>query len=201
MPRAGLVPATVTAAAADLADEISPAPLTMSVVAERLGVKGPSLYKHVDSLADLTHRIAILGVTELGEALREAMQGRAGVDALAAAAQAVRTYVKEHPGRYAATVRAAPSGADDPLALALERTLNSFTAILHGYNLSEDQEIHAVRMLRSMLHGFATLEVSNGFKMSTDVDDSFAWMVAFLDGGLQAAGGARRPSAAATGIR
>jgi AcrR family transcriptional regulator len=199
MPRAGLVPATVTAAAADLADEISPAPLTMSVVAERLGVKGPSLYKHVDSLADLTHRIAILGVTELGEALRDAMQGRAGADALAAAAQAVRTYVKEHPGRYAATVRAAPSGADDPLALALERTLNSFAAILHGYNLSEDQEIHAVRMLRSMLHGFATLEVSNGFKMSTDVEDSFAWMIAFIDGGLRAAGGARGPSRA-TGI-
>ena len=194
MPRAGLVPSTVTAAAADLADEISPAQLTMKFVAERLGVKGPSLYKHVDSLADLTHRIAVLGVTELGDALRDAMQGRAGADALAAAAQALRTYVKRHPGRYAATVGATPSSADDPLAVALERTLSSFRAILHGYDLNGYQEIHAVRMLRSMLHGFATLEASNGFQMSTDIDESFAWMVAFIDGGLHAAGGARRPS-------
>jgi AcrR family transcriptional regulator len=188
MPRAGLIPSTVTEAAADVADDISPTPLNMSVVAERLGVKAPSLYKHVDGLADLTHRIAILGANELGDALREAMQGRAGGDALAAAAQAVRTYVKEHPGRYAATVGATPSGPDDPLAAAMERTLGSFAAILRGYQLEPDQEIHAIRMLRSILHGFATLETSNGFQMNTDIDDSFTWMIAFLDRGLRAAG-------------
>ena len=187
MPRAGLIPATVTEAAADLADELSPMQLNMTIVADRLGVKAPSLYKHVDGLADLTHRIAILGATELGDALRYAMQGRAGADALAAAAQAVRTYVKEHPGRYAATVGAAPSGPDDPLTQAMERTLGSFSAVLHGYQLAPDQEIHAIRMLRSVLHGFATLEASNGFQMNTDVDDSFAWMVTFIDRGLRAA--------------
>ena len=53
--------------------------------------------------------------TELGDSLRDSLQGRAGEDALMAAAQAVRTYVKEHPGRYAATVGATPSGPDDPL--------------------------------------------------------------------------------------
>jgi len=189
MPRAGLAPATVTEAAADLADELSPTPLNMTVVAERLGVKAPSLYKHVDGLADLTHRIAILGATELGDALQFAMQGRAGADALAAAAQAVRTYVKEHPGRYAATVGATPSGPEDPLGVAMERTLGSFAAVLRGYQLDPHQEIHAIRMLRSVLHGFATLEASNGFQMSTDVDESFAWMITFIDRGLHAAGG------------
>jgi AcrR family transcriptional regulator len=187
MPRAGLVAASVTEAAAELADEISPAPLNMSV--ERLGVKTPSLYKHVDGLADLTHRIAILGATELGDALRDAMQGLAGGDALNAAAQAVRTYVKQHPGRYAATVGATPSGPDDPLAAAMQRPLDSFAAVLHGYRLEPDQQIHAIRMLRSMLHGFATLETSNGFQMSTDVDASFDWMLALVDSGLRAAAG------------
>lgn len=177
----------MTEAAADLADEISPAQLNMSVVAERLGVKAPSLYKHVDGLADLTHRIAILGATEMGDALRDATQGRAGGDALAAAAQALRTYVKEHPGRYAATVGATPSGPDDPLVVALERTLSSFAAVLRGYQLDPDQETHAIRMLRSILHGFATLEASNGFQMNIDIDDSFAWMVTFIDRGLRAA--------------
>ena len=187
MPRAGLVAATVTEAAADLADEISPAPLRMSVVAERLGVKGPSLYKHVDSLDELTRRVAILGIAELGEALRERMQGRAGEDALAAAAQTVRAYVRQHPGRYAATIGPVPVSADDPLAFELERTLGSFAAVLRGYQLDPGDEIHAIRMVRSILHGFATLEVANGFQMSADIDESFAWMVDFIDGGLRAA--------------
>lgn len=188
MPRAGLVPATVTTAAAELADEISPVPLSMNVVADRLGVKGPSLYKHVSGLADLNHRVAILGAIELGDALRDAMQGRAGGDALVAAAGAARTFVKEHPGRYAATVGATPTGPEDPLAVALERVLGSFAAVLSGYQLEPDQEIHAIRMLRSLLHGFATLEVSNGFQMNTDIDDSFTWLVTFIDRGLRAAG-------------
>jgi AcrR family transcriptional regulator len=176
----------VTDTAAVLADEIGLPQLSMSVVAERLGVKTPSLYKHVEGLADLTRRIALLAATELGDALRDAMQGRAGRDALEAAAQEVRRYVQQHPGRYAATVGIRPTGADDPLALALERTLDSFAAALRGYALDPADEIHALRMLRSVLHGFATLEASDGFQMGTDVDESFGWMIDFLDRGLRA---------------
>jgi AcrR family transcriptional regulator len=185
MPRAGLDAQTVTLAGAALADEIGLARLSMGVVAERLGVKTPSLYKHVDSLAALTHRIATLGATEVGDALRDATQGRAGGDALAAAAQALRTYVKQHPGRYAATTGARPTGPADPLAAALERTLTSLGAVLHGYHLDAADEIHALRMLRSILHGFVTLETGDGFQMDTDVDASFDWMIAFLDQGLR----------------
>lgn len=186
MPRAGLDSATVTEAAAALADEISLPQLSMSVVADRLGVKAPSLYKHVDGLPDLIHRIAVLAANEVGDALRDAMQGLAGGEALAAAAQAIRTYVKTHPGRYAATTGIRPTGADDPLVAALERTLVSFAAVLRGYQLAQADEIHAMRMLRSMLHGFATLESSGGFQIATDVDDSFSWMISFIDTGLRA---------------
>ena len=56
--------------------------------------------------------------------------------------------------------------------------------MLHGYRLDPDDEIHALRMLRSMLHGFATLEVDGGFRFDTDVDDSFTWMVDLVDTGL-----------------
>ncbi|WP_327205490.1 MULTISPECIES: TetR-like C-terminal domain-containing protein [unclassified Rathayibacter] len=174
--------------AADLADELSPAHLSMSVVADRLGVRAPSLYKHVDGLADLTHRVAVLGATELGDALRDAMQGRSGGDALAAAARTVRTYVREHPGRYAATIGATPTRPDDSLTSAREHALRSFAAVLHGYDLDPGQQIHAIRMLRSTLHGFAALETSNGFPMSPDVEESSAWMVDFIDRGLRAAG-------------
>jgi AcrR family transcriptional regulator len=185
MPRAGLDASIVTEAGAALADEIGLDRLSMSIVAERLGVKTPSLYKHVDGLAALTHRIAVLGATEAGDALRDATQGRSGRDALAAAAQALRGYVREHPGRYAATTGARPSGPDDPLGPALQRTLTSLSAVLRGYRLDPAEEVHALRMLRSMLHGFATLEGAGGFQMSTDVDESFRWVIDFLDRGLR----------------
>jgi AcrR family transcriptional regulator len=186
MPRAGLDAATVIAAAATLADEIGLDRLSMSLVADRLGVKTPSLYKHVDSLAALTHSVAVLAATEVGDALRDAMQGVAGREALAAAAQALRGYVKQHPGRYAATTGARPSGPDDPLMPALERTLGSLAAVLHGYQLDDADEIHALRMLRSLLHGFATLEAADAFQIDTDVDASFLWLIGFIDQGLRA---------------
>ena len=185
MPRAGLTAAAVTDAGAALADETGLTQLSMGAVADRLRVKTPSLYKHVDGLADLIHRIAVLATTELGDAIRDATQGRAGGDALAAAAGAMRGYVTRHPGRYAATVGAPLTGPDDPLAVAAERSLSAFAAVLHGYRLAPDQEVHALRALRSMLHGFISLEVAGGFQYATDVSASFSWMTELLDQGLR----------------
>jgi AcrR family transcriptional regulator len=159
----------------------------MGLLAERLGVRTPSLYKHVDSLADLTHRIAVLAMTEIGDALRDATQGRAGSDALTAGAQAMRTYVKEHPGRYAAGNSARATGPDDPLIPASNRVVASWAAMLRGYRLNPGQEIHALRALRGMVHGFATLEAADGFQYDTDIDDSFTWMINLIDHGLQSA--------------
>ena len=186
MPRAGLGTASVTEAGAALADETGLPQLSMGLLAERLGVKTPSLYKHVDNLADLTHRIGVLAMTELADAIRDATQGRAAGDALFAAAQAMRTFVKAHPGRYAAGDAARPTGPDDPLLPAARRVLDSLSAALRGYQLERDQEIHALRTLRSALHGFATQEAGGGFMIDTDIDASFTWMIALIDQGLQA---------------
>ena len=185
MPRAGLDPAVVVAAAATLADEVGLASVTMGALAERLGVRAPSLYKHVEGQADLQRRIAALAVTELGDALRDALQGRSGRDALAAAARTVRAFVIEHPGRYAATVRLDVQGPDDPLGAAGDRVLGSLAAVLRGYDVAPDDGVHALRMLRSLLHGFAVIETAGGFQMDTDVDASFDWLVDFLDRGLR----------------
>lgn len=187
MPRAGLTPASVTEAAAELADEIGFDQLSMGLLAERLGVKAPSLYKHVTSQAELAHRIAVLAMIEFGDAIRDAIQGLAGSDALVAGAQAMRTYVTQHPGRYAAGNAARPTGPDDPLIAATERVLASWAAMLRGYRIEPSQEIHAMRMLRSILHGFAILEAAGGFRIGTDVDDSFTWIIDFLDHGLRSA--------------
>jgi len=188
VPRSGLGPGSVTEAGAALVDEIGFPNLSMGLLAERLGVRTPSLYKHVASQADLAHRIAVLAMTELADAIGEAIQGRAGDEALLAGAHAMRTYVLTHPGRYAAGNAARSTGPDDPLTPATDRVLASWAAMLHGYRLDPDQEIHALRMLRSMLHGFATLQAVGSFQIHTDVDDSFTWMLSFIDQGLRARG-------------
>ncbi|MFG1926500.1 TetR/AcrR family transcriptional regulator [Cryptosporangium sp. NPDC048952] len=176
MPRVGLDPAAVVAAAAGLADEVGLTNVTMGLVAERLGVRAPSLYKHVSNQADLNRRIADLALTEVGDALRDGLQGRSGRDALAAAAHATRAYVLEHPGRYATLVR-----IDD------DRALGFLTAALAGYHLDPADTVHALRLFRSLLHGFAVLEAAGGFQLDTDLDESFAWLVDFLDRGLRSA--------------
>lgn len=190
MPRAGLGTASVTRAGAELADESGLEHLNMGLLAERLGVKAPSLYKHVANISDLTHRIGVLAMGELADAIGDAVKGRAGTDALHAAAHAMRTFVKEHPGRYAAGNAARPTGPDDPLLPAARRVLDSLAAALRGYELDPEDQIHALRMLRSTLHGFATLEQSGGFMIDTSIDDSFNWAVELLDKGLRAAGNA-----------
>jgi len=193
VPRARLTPESVTEAGAALVDEIGFDHLSMGLLAERLGVRAPSLYKHVSSQADLAHRIAVLALTELGDVIRDATQGRAGSDALAAGAQAMRTWVQEHLGRYAAGNAARPTGPDDPLLPAADRVLASWSAMLRGYQLDPGQEIHALRLLRSVLHGFVTLEVAGGFQIDTPVNDSFTWMIDFIDRGLQAITAAPQP--------
>ncbi|MGC4874892.1 TetR/AcrR family transcriptional regulator [Micromonospora sp. DT43] len=186
MPRARLTPQSVTETGAALIDEIGFENLSMGLVAERLGVKTPALYKHVASQADLAHRIAVRAMADFADAIRDAIQGRAGSDALAAGAQAMRTYVREHPGQYAAGDAAArQAGPDDPIIPAVERVVASWAAMLRGYHLESSQEIHALRMLRSVLHGFSTLEAAGGFKFDASVDDSFTWIVDFLDRGLR----------------
>jgi len=104
----------------------------------------------------------------------------------------MRAFVTTYPGRYAAGNAARPSGPDDPLVPAASRVLDSLSAALRGYRLDPTQEVHALRALRSMLHGFATIEAAGGFMMDTDIDDSFTWMINLVDQGLMAA----RPSTA-----
>ena len=185
MARAGLTSALVTEAGAHLVDEVGFDELSMSLLADRLGVKTPSLYKHVTSQGDLAHRIGVLSMVEFGDALGHAIEGRAGTEALTEGARAMRTYVLAHPGRYAAGNSARPTGPDDPLWPATQRVMATWAAMMRSYHLDPAQEIHAMRMLRSVLHGFATLEAAGSFQVDAPVDDSFTWMVDFIDHGLQ----------------
>ncbi|MET8911802.1 TetR-like C-terminal domain-containing protein [Micromonospora sp. NPDC004551] len=180
MPRAGLTPQTVVREAAVLADEVGHDRLTLAALAARLGVALPSLYKHVRGADALHQKLAVLATAEVATELTTAAAGRAGGDALRAAATAFREYARRHPGRYPATQRA--PDPDDPEHLAAaERAVGAIYAILRGYDLSGDAAVDATRMFRASVHGFITIEAAGGFGLPRDIDRSFDEMVAALD--------------------
>ena len=187
MPRAGLSRTVVVVAAADLADATGCDGLTLAAVARRLGVAVPSLYKHIDGLDDLRRGISILALAALADALRSAADHTARLDGsarLRALADAYRRFALGHPGRYAATVRAAPPGDRDHAAAA-DRVLRAVLGPLEERGLVGDEAIDATRALRAGLHGCVALESSGGFGMPRDVDRSFERLVAILDQGLR----------------
>jgi AcrR family transcriptional regulator len=184
VPRAGLSPAAVVAAAADLADAHGLDAVTLAAVAGAVGVRTPSLYNHVGGLDDVRRGVALAALRELDDALRDAAVGRAGDDALVALAHAYRAYAREHPGRYAATQRA-PAADDPDLSAAGARAVDALLAVLRGYGLDGDDAIHAARGVRSALHGFVALEAGGGFGIPVDLDESFDRMVAALARGLR----------------
>ena len=57
-------------------------------------------------------------------------------------------------------------------------------AVLAPYRLSEEEAIHAIRSLRSIVHGFISLEVAGGFGMPVDLDASFHWLINLFIRGL-----------------
>ncbi|GLW47734.1 transcriptional regulator [Streptomyces sp. NBRC 14336] len=172
MARAGLTADRVTAAAADLADEVGFEKVSLSALARHFGVKDASLYSHVRSLQDLRTRIALLAGGELIDRIALAVAGRAGKDALKAFADAYREYALEHPGRYAATQIHVDQDliADTP---ALRRTAEITYGMLRAYGLDEPDLTDAVRLLRSTFHGYCALESAGAFGAPRDVRASW----------------------------
>jgi len=172
MARAGLTPDRITAAAADLADEVGFENVTLSALARHFGVKDASLYSHVRNLQDLRTRMAFLAGGELIDRIATAVAGRAGKDALAAFAGAYREFALERPGRYAATqIRVDQSLiADSP---EMRRTAEITYGMLRAYGLEEPDLTDAVRLLRSTFHGYCALEATGGFGAPREVQRSW----------------------------
>jgi AcrR family transcriptional regulator len=184
VPRAGLDHDTVVAAAAEIADAEGLEAVTLARVAAALGVKPPSLYNHVEGRSGLLRGVGLLGLAELAATLREAAVGRSGADGLQATAQAYRAYVLAHPGRYAAGAITAPAAGDNDLQVAAAAVLQVLRGVLRSWSLDDEQTLHALRALRSAVHGFASLEAAGGFGLKLDLDTSFEHLVGALAAGF-----------------
>lgn len=185
--RAGLTRDFVLNTAANLADKVAPNPLTLNALAEKLDIQKPSLYNYFDGLGGLQRELALAGTRELHMRLMRAGVGKAGDEAVSALAGEFRGFIREHPGVYPLMVRASRNRkpVDKELGKVEGDVVQVVAAVLSAYHLSDEDLIHAIRGLRSFIHGFATLENAGGFGIALDLDTSFHRLVQMYLNGLR----------------
>ena len=186
-PRSNLTKELVVQAAADLLNTEGLDALSLNRLAEILDIRTPSLYNHVDGLPGLMRELSILNARNLAERLSDAAIGQSGPELVMSVMQAYRSYIKEFSGLYLSTLRV--SGMQEEVDPELEkeetRSLKVAVAVMASFGLQGEDAIHAVRAFRSLVHGFATLEVYGGFGMPLDLNESFVRLVDLFIAGLQ----------------
>lgn len=186
--RVGLDREQVVRAAAELLDERPDHAMTLADLASRLGVRTPSLYNHINGLEDLHQGIALYSTRELAARIGRAAIGISGEDAIMAIADAYRAFATERPGLYLRSQRA-PGPSEAARADLSDEILDVLRRVLEPFNLVQAEQIHAMRALRSLIHGFVSLELVGGFGIPIDVDQSFHYLVSMYAAGLRQSAG------------
>jgi len=126
--------------------------LTMRRVAEEMGIRAPSLYKHLPDKAALETAIVIDGFEEAATAFERAVEG--ADDPLTAYAEAYRAFVAAHPHVYRLmTGRPLPR---EQLPPGLEA--RTAAPLLHAVGTPA-----RARAAWAFLHGMAVLELDGRF--------------------------------------
>ena len=185
MPRVRIDPDAITQIAVAIVDDLGLEELSLTAVAEKLGVGPSALYSHVDGLEGLRQRVAAQAMANLLNRVRNAAIGVAGTDAVVSVSTAYRQFATEHPGQFRSTVM--PPGAGQSrdaskLASTEDEVLNVFALVYQGSGMKSDRCRLAARTTHTALHGFVTLEVRRG--PSRNQDDEFRELLDFVTGGL-----------------
>lgn len=181
-PKVGLEINEILEAAGEIADVFGIQEVTLANLAKKLGIRPPSLYNHFDGLGGLRKKMAIYGINRLYEELAPSAIGVSGDEAVLAISNAYVNFARKHPGIYEATLMA-PDMKDEDVQQAGAKVVELSVRVLQAFELKGDRALHAVRGLRSILHGFSALEQSGGFKMDLDLNVSLEIIIkAFING-------------------
>lgn len=176
MPRAGLNAEIIIDTAAAIADAGGFKAVTLAAIADRVGVKPPSLYKHIDGLDAIERGVALRGLREANARILRATLGLDGEEALVALARAYWRFSHELPGLYEATLRA-PGEDESDIEEAGGILVGIVASVLEGFGLSGDDALHAVRGVRAIVHGFVSIDSAGGFGLALDVEESFLRLI------------------------
>lgn len=181
-PRIGIDLSTILQVAAELADINGFHEVTLATLAKKLQIRTPSLYNHIDGLNDLKKKLAIYGMEQLYNVLACATIGCSEDNAVRALGKAYVEFARCHPGLYEATFHA-PDPKDKEIQLVSGKIVDLVLKVLKVYGLENDAALHATRGLRSIFHGFASLEQKGGFGIPLDADVSLRLLIdTFLAG-------------------
>ena len=151
----------IVAAALHLLETEGPAALTMRRVAAHLGIRGPSLYKHVTDKGVIEGLLQQHAMAEFGKAVRAA-----GPDARSVAA-AYRAWALANPHLYELAARR-------PVRRDIVGDNEAFAAAPLVQAVGGDPD--RARALLGLAHGLVDLELNDHFPAGADVEA--AWRVA-----------------------
>ena len=165
--------AQIAGTARALLDAEGPEALTMRRIAGALGIKAPSLYKHVPDKTSLEALVVAAGFAELAATLAAAAAGstdRAGN--LTAIARAYRAFAVAHPHLYR-LMNYQPLRRD-LLPAGLEAQAAQPLAEAAGHDEAR------ARAMWAFAHGMVSLEIDGRFPPQADLDEAWrAGLAAF----------------------
>ncbi|MFI5040801.1 MAG: TetR/AcrR family transcriptional regulator [Acidimicrobiales bacterium] len=176
-----LDPQQVLAAAEQLVADRGWEGLTMAALAAELGVRAPSLYRHVESIDALRNALRLRSLLEMGEAVRAAVMGKSGLEGLHALTDAYRAYGQTHPVRYLAQIGLP---GDEATREAGRRVGEAGYAVLASLGLTADELPVATAQLAALVHGFVSLELVQTIDWVTDPDAAYHGLVELFAAGL-----------------
>jgi AcrR family transcriptional regulator len=158
--------------------------VTMKEVADRVGVKAPSLYKHIRDRADLLHRVANAVAVELAGVLDDAAKGADPRDDLRAIAAAFRVWAHGSPAAYTLLTSRVPEEwrVDQELNLRTSEAIRRSIAQLVG----EERTLGAARTFVAFAHGFVSLEIAGTFRLGGEPSSAYDFGIETLIGALEA---------------
>jgi AcrR family transcriptional regulator len=184
MPRIGLTHEKVIENAANLANKKGLSYVTISSLAEFLGVKKPSLYNHIKSQEDIYEGIMIYGWKNGVQPIAENLHENNPQKALKKYARAFYKYALDNPGIFEAMLWYNKYKSPE-LIEASEKIYDFFFAQTDKMNIDRESANHLLRTFRAFLEGFLLLVIHNSFGNPISIEESFELSLDVLISGMK----------------
>ena len=152
--------------------------LTMQAVADRVGVRAPSLYKRVRGRSELIALITEATANELGDRLEAAAAADPDPErTIVALARAVRVFAHERPAAFGLVFAPGGGASIDPETL---RRASAPVLRVSADFVGDDDALNAARTVTAWANGFVSMELSGAFRLGGDVDRAFEFGIESL---------------------